>query len=94
MGTVDTHTLYSPFISYLKERNGWPRRKRRPMIPAAKMIIMTMVIMMIYTYKSINHESINDCQYLIYFREDHISRASYLCTVLLVFNTSHRTVGF
>ena len=48
------------------------------MIPAAKMIIMTMVIMMIYTYKSINHESINDCHYLIYFREDHISSAIYI----------------
>ena len=62
------------------------------MIPTAKMIIMTMVIMMIYTYKSINHESINDCQYSIYFWENHVSRAiNFTCTVLLVFNTSHRT---
>ena len=52
------------------------------MIPAAKMIIMTMVIMMIYIHKSINQESIDDCQYLIYFWENHVSSAIYLyCTV-------------
>ena len=65
----------------------------------AKMIIMAMVIMMIYMYKSINQESIDDCRYLIYFWENHISSAIYMYfklnnSVLLVFitlNTAHYT---
>lgn len=56
--------------------------KKKEAIPTAKMIIMAMVIMMIYIHKSINQESIDDCQYLIYFGENHVSSAIYLyCTV-------------